>query len=123
MILKSIFIGLFTFIQFFSLAQSDLKCAEKFIALLNDYDSTKLDSLLTNDFELKRNFVNYHHDREKFMRQYIAYNRNLKGKFKILETISSKNPVQFLVEDQSVYFDKSQIHYPTWKITLYVRNQ
>lgn len=121
--MKSIFVALSIAIQFVSHAQSDLKCAEKFISFLNDYDSTRLDSLLTPDFELKRNFVNYHHDREKFMDQYIMYNRNFKGKFKILETISSKNPVQFLVEDQSIYFDKLQIQYPTWKITLYVKNQ
>ena len=120
--MKSIFFALFTFIQFVSLTQSDLKCAEKFITLLNDYDSTGLDSILTPDFELKRNFVNYHHDREKFMGQYIMYNQNLKGKFIILETISSKNPVQFLVEDQSIYFDKLQMQNPTWKITLYVEN-
>jgi hypothetical protein len=121
--LKSFFFALFIAIKFVSHAQSDLKCAEKFISLLNDYDSTSLDSLLTPDFELKRNFVNYHHDRERFMGKYIMYNRNLKGKFKILETISTKNPVQFVVEDQSVYFDKLQIQYPTWKITLYVKKQ
>jgi hypothetical protein len=121
--LKSIFFALSIAIQFVSHAQSDLKCAEKFISFLNDYDSTRLDSLLTPDFELKRNFVNYHHDRERFMGQYIMYNRNLKGKFKILETISTKNPIQFLVEDQSIYFDKLEIKYPTWKITLHIKNQ
>ncbi len=120
--MKSIFFALFIAIQFVSHAQSDLKCAEKFIARLNDCDSTSLDSLLTPDFELKRNFVNFHHDRERFMGDYLMYNQNLKGKFIILETISSKNPVQFLVEDQSIYFDKLQMQNPTWKITLYVEN-
>ena len=108
--------------HFLHFAQSDFKCAEKFILLLNDYDSTNLNSLLSSDFELKRNFVNYHHDREEFMGQYISYSRNLRGKFKVLETVSSQNPIQFVVEDQSDYFDKLKIKYPTWTITLYVEN-
>ena len=101
-----------------SFGQQGQPAAERFIKLLNNYHVDSLRPLLADNFQLKRTYANFTHNKTTFINQYVPKSENFNGKFKILKASHNNNTSHFLVEDQSDYFKYLHITNPKWKINL-----
>jgi hypothetical protein len=102
--------------------QSRPNASDKFFEFLNSYQEDSLRNILTDDFQLNRTYTTYSNDKSSFLDEYVPNSKAYNGKYKILKVISEIEPKQFLVEDQSDYFKYLNVDYPTWKITIYTKD-
>ena len=97
--------------------------AERFIGFLNNYQVDSLQTLVADNFELKRTYTTYNNNRKSFFEKYIPYSKNLNGKFKILKANKRGQTTSFLVEDQSDYLKYLNIDYPKWHLQIIINEQ
>lgn len=90
----------------------------QFIKFLNQFDKAQLDSAISTDFVIRRNFAPVTTNREEFLGEYQDRSKILNAKFIIKKTIQAGAPEKYLVEDKSDYFDLLKITRPTWVLTL-----
>jgi transposase len=97
--------------------------ANKFLDFLNNYQVDSLQTLVADNFQLKRTYNPVTSDKKSFIEKYIPNSKNFKGKFKILKTTTKEQATQFIVEDQSDYMKYLHIDYPKWKIEIIATEQ
>jgi hypothetical protein len=102
--------------------QSQKNISDIFFEFLNSYQKDSLQNILTDDFQLNRTYTTYSNDKSSFLDKYLRNSKAFNGKYKILKVISENEPKQFLVEDQSDYLKYLNVDYPTWKITIFTKN-
>lgn len=90
----------------------------KFFAFVNNYQVDSLQSLLTDDFQLRRTYTSYGHDKRSFLENYIPQSKNFNGKFSIVSVIPKQQVASVLVEDQSDYLNYLRIDFPKWEFQL-----
>jgi|LakMenEpi03Aug12_release.lakeMendotaPanAssembly.Ray.scaffolds.fasta_scaffold372531_2 hypothetical protein len=113
---------LFLIVTLTACGQSRPNASDKFFEFLNSYQEDSLRNILTDDFQLNRTYTTYSNDKSSFLDEYVPNSKAYNGKYKILKVISEIEPKQFLVEDQSDYFKYLNVDYPTWKITIYTKD-
>lgn len=116
-------IFLFLLISLASFGQKKPSPEDHFFNWLNNYQKDSLRNLLAEDFLLRRTYTTYFNDKSSFLDKYIPDSKAYNGKYKILKVITDIEPRQFLVEDQSDYLKYLNVGYPTWNITLMVKDE
>ena len=97
--------------------------ADKFLNFLNNYQVDSLQTLVADNFQLKRTYTTYTNDKESFINKYVPNSKNFSGKYKILNTTKSEQTTNFLVEDQSDYLKYLNVDYPKWKVQIITNGQ
>ncbi|MBL7764655.1 MAG: hypothetical protein JNJ58_01055 [Chitinophagaceae bacterium] len=93
-----------------------------FLEYLNNYQKDSLQNLLSEDFEFKRSYTTLTMDKANLIEKYLPESKAFQGKFIVLKVLHQQDPKQFLVEDQSNYLKYLKVDYPTWKMTITVKN-
>lgn len=117
----TLLLGLTSFVAYGQKVMS--KPADKFLVFLNNYQVDSLQTLVTEDFHIKRTYTTYINDKKSFLNEYIPASKNFNEKYKILKTTESEGTREFWVADQSDYFKYLGIDYPERKIILSITKQ
>jgi len=108
---------------FIGVSLSQEKSTEyKFLDLVNKYQTSDLQSLLSDDFVMERTCLGYTNNKNSFIVEYIPSRKTLNAKFKVLKVLADKPSKVFLVEEPSDYLKYLRVPYPTWKMTIFVSN-
>lgn len=102
---------------------SKFSTADKFLSYLNHYQVDSLQTLIADNFQLKRTYTTYTNDKKSFIEKYVPNSKNFNGTYKILKSTRSGQEVDFLVEDQSDYLKYLSIDFPKWKIQVITNRQ
>ena len=97
--------------------------ADKFLDFLNLYQVDSLQTLLSDNFQLKRTYTTYTNDKKSFIEKYVPNSKNFNAVYKILKTSSSGQTTDFLVEDQSDFLKYLNIDNPKWKVQVVANGQ
>lgn len=92
--------------------------ADKFLNYLNDYNKKELESIITPDFQFKREFAKKITDRKEFLNKYLEDSETLVAKFHVIKKSNEKNPNDYVVKDQSQYLKLLDVKFPTWKMSI-----
>ena len=97
--------------------------ADKFLDFLNNYQVDSLETLVADNFQLKRTYTTYTNDKKSFIDKYVPNSKSVNGKYKILKATNSGLTTDFLVEDESDYLKYLNIEYPKWKVQIITNGQ
>ncbi len=97
--------------------------ADKFLSFLNRYQVDSLQTLLSDNFQLKRTYTTYTNDKKSFIEKYVPNSKNLNAAYKVLTTIQNGQTTDFLVEDQSDFLKYLGIDNPRWKVQVTTNEQ
>lgn len=98
----------------FSCAGNKKTLSDKFFDYTNTYDTNKLSKLLSDDFKMKRTYISFVMNKDKFLNEYISMSRRVNGRFIVLQSSGS----EYVVKDQSDYLTYLGIPSPTWKMSV-----
>jgi hypothetical protein len=89
-----------------------------FFNFLNTYQADSLQTLLADNFKIKRTFAIEKTDRIHFFEYHIPVSSNINSKFKVLKFEISGKSEKYLIEEESDFIKLLDIDHPRWIITL-----
>lgn len=92
---------------------------ERFINFANTYNTDSLETILADDFILKRNFTTFTNDRESYLINYTRNAARLHGRFDIISKTGNGNPEVFLVENSSDVFTYLLDEKAKWQLSVH----
>lgn len=92
---------------------------EKFIHYVNTYQKDSLQQIITPGFVYKYGFVDYKHDYNSFINQYINLSKSLEADFVVIKKLPGKNPEKFHLRDNGNYFKYLEVTPPEWIISIH----
>jgi hypothetical protein len=111
------------FASFKTVGQPNISLHQIFFRLLNDYNKDSLEIITTDNFELKEAVVSKPYSKKEFLDSFLIYSKAINGKFKILNTISNREPMVFTVADVTDYTKYFNIEPVVWKMTITTSNR